>query len=92
MPKTLTIRLNDQEAIELQQLIEEHPNINTASKMLLHSMKRYQQLTETVKLMDEKIEHLEHREAVLTKIIDEARKACAIVVDRTAQRELLEDF
>jgi hypothetical protein len=88
MEKTLTIRLNGGKSMELECLMIEH-DIKTASKMLMHCMERYQVLTETVKFLEEKIDNLEHREAVLTKIIEDARSACAVVVDRTAQQSLL---
>lgn len=88
MEKTLTLRLNPTKSMELECLMQEH-NIKTGSKMLMHCMERYQVLSETVKFLEEKIDRLEHTEAVLTKIIDDARSACAIVVDRTTQRDLL---
>lgn len=89
MPKTLTVRLSDQEAMELELLIKEHDGIKTGTKMLMHCMERYQRMQDTIKFLEEKIETLEHREAVLGKIIEDARTACALVVDKTAQKDLI---
>jgi len=88
MSKTLTLRLDSEQSVMIDELCEDN-NIKASSKMVMHCVSKYRSNRDSMARMSDRIAELEHREAVLSEIIESARAACAIVVDRTAQQELL---
>ena len=90
MAKTLTIRLSDEEEAKITEVFEQCPGLNTYSKLMIHCTSGFIESREYQEDLHRQIEDLEHQVEVYKGIIDSARNACAVVVDKTAQQDLLE--
>jgi len=88
MAKTLTLRLDDGDAEELERVIH-HCQTATASKTIMKLIWGFREKARINDIQLATIYKLEHELAAKAYLIDSAREACARLLDHTGQSDLL---
>ncbi len=89
MPKTLTLRLNDDQGRQLDEMIELHPRFNTASKVLCEAAFLFETANSCTDYYRNKLEESEMRVRKLEQVIESARASAVAFVEEVSQEDML---